>query len=152
MSKNKFKKFVKLKIRDAAYKYLQKEKESKSKVKNIQYKKYKLQNYLKSNLFSNFSTEILFRLRSQNIEVKANFKSKYKVNNVINLQCRMDNCYEIEDQQHLLKCKPILRKLTKKSALIDIKYNDLFSNTKKQKKVVDLFIELLDIRNTILEE
>ena len=64
----------------------------------------------------------------------------------------MDNCYEIEDQQHLLKCKPILRKLTKKSALIDIKYNDLFSNTKKQKKVVDLFIELLDIRNTILEE
>ena len=78
MSKNKFKKFVKLKIHN---------------IKNTNCKTIWNQIYSQISKLKSF-----FRLRSQNIEVKANFKSKYKVNNVINLQCRMDNCYEIEDQ------------------------------------------------------
>ena len=35
--------------------------------------------------------------------------------------------------------------------LQSIEYKDLFDNEKKQKKVVELFIALLDTRNSILE-
>ena len=49
MNKNMFKKYIKNKIRDAAFKYLKNEQEQKSKVKNIKYTKFKIQKYLKSN-------------------------------------------------------------------------------------------------------
>ena len=104
MSKNMFKKYIKNKIRDAAFKYLKNEQEQKSKVKNIKYTKFKIQKYLKSGLFSNYEVEILFKLRSRNIDVKSNFKTKYEKEINQNLQCRMKNCTEIEDQPHILKC------------------------------------------------
>ena len=151
MSKNKFKKFIKTKILDAAFQYLKREQDSKSKVKEIQYTKLKLQKYLKSSLFSNYEVEMLFRIRSCTIDVKTNFKSKYEKNNIENLQCRMENCTKIEDQQHLLNCKPILSQLPQSFDLKNIFYKDLFSKTKKQKKVVELFIALLDTRSSILE-
>ena len=95
---------------------------------------------------------MLFRLKSRNIDVKSNFKSKYEEDNSQNLECRMDNCFAIENQAHILNCRPLL---TKQSEAIDrqyISYNDLFSKTKKQKKVVEFFIALLDIRTSILEK
>ena len=134
ISKSKMKKFVKLKIKEAAFKYLIEEKNSKSKVKHIIYKKFKLQKYFSSNSFSNYEVEILSKLRSRNINVKANFKTKFTQNNILNLQCSVPNCVETEDQQHLLKCKPIVEKLNKKYDLNKISYNDIFSNFKKQKK------------------
>ena len=106
---------------------------------------------MKSNLFSNYQVEILFKLRSQNIDVKSNFKTKYEKELNQNLQCRMKNCTEIEDQPHILKCKPILDNLSKPFDLQNIAYKDLFGNVKKQKKVVELFIALLDIRSSILQ-
>ena len=39
MSKSKMKRFIKLKIKEAAFKYLTEEKNTKSKVKHIKYKK-----------------------------------------------------------------------------------------------------------------
>ena len=59
MSKSKMKKFIKLKIKEAAFKYLTDEKNKKSKVKHIIYKKFKLQKYFSSNSFSNHEVEIL---------------------------------------------------------------------------------------------
>ena len=102
-------------------------------------------------MFSNYEVEMLFRLRSRNIDVKSNFKTKYEKESNSNLQCRMNNCNDIEDQQHLINCTPILDKLSKKFDLENISYNDLFGNTKKQKKVVQLFIALLDARSSILD-
>ena len=77
------------------------EKEEKSKIKNIQYNKFKVQPYLTSNLFSNYEVEVLSKLRSRNIDVKSNFKTKYKINNVLDLKCPLFNCYDTDDQQIL---------------------------------------------------
>ena len=85
------------------------------------------------------------------IDVKSNFKTKYENKINQNLLCRMKNCTEIEDQPHLLKCKPILDNLPKPFDLQNIAYNDLFGSIKKQKKVVELFIALLDTRTSMLE-
>ena len=84
--------------------------------------------------------------------LKQILKKRYTVNNVSNLQCKIVNCFDIEDQKHLLKCQPIMDRLDKKWSSIDLSYEDIFSKTKKQKTIVQLYIEILDIRNTILEE
>ena len=68
------------------------------------------------------------------------------------LQCPVPNCYEIEDQPHILKCEPLLEKLDKKYSPNHISYNDIFLNTKKQKKVTEVMIALLDIKKSILNK
>ena len=126
------KKFVKTKIRNAAFKYLLTEKETKSKIKGILYKKFALQKYATSSLFSNYEVQILSKLRYRNIEVKSNFKTKYTINNITNLQCSIDNCFEIEDQKHILRCKPVLQRVSKKLIfnISKVQYYFIFSNTK----------------------
>ena len=121
----------------------------KSKIKGITYKKFKLQNYVTSNLFSNFEVQLLSKLRSRNIDVKSNFKNNFR-----NLQCSIKNCSEIEDQQHLLRCKPVLRKLDKKQIikLSKVKYSYIFSNTKQQKKLIETIVPILDMRRSLLKE
>ena len=89
MSKNQFKKWVKFRIEKAAFKYLIKEKEKQSKIQHITYSKLEIQNYLKSKLFSNDEIEILSKLRSQTINLKANFK-KMHFNKV---ECSIEGCF-----------------------------------------------------------
>ena len=108
LSKRNMKKLVKKKIRKAAFDYLISEKDKKSKIKGITYKKFKLQKFLTSNLFTNYEVQLLSKLRSRNVDVKSNFKNNFR-----NLQCSIKNCLEIEDQQHLLRCKPVLKKIDK---------------------------------------
>ena len=152
MSKNKFKKYVKTKIINTAFKFLLSRKEELKKIKTIQYKKFKLQKYLKSNFFFDYHVEILSKLRSRNIDVKSNYKTKFTKNNVENLECSIVGCFDIEDQQHLLKCKPILQRFHKMQNFKNVSYEDIFSNVQKQKKITDLYINLLDTRKKILEE
>ena len=62
----------------AAYEYLVKKQQTHSKVKNIKYEKLETQNYLKSPLFSNNESSLLYSLRSRSNETfKANFRNKY---------------------------------------------------------------------------
>ena len=109
-----------------------------------------------SSLFSNYEVEILCKIRSRNLDVKSNFKTKYSNDsdndNLLNLQCKMDNCEEVEDQKHILTCKPILEKLDKNISIDNISYDHLFQTPKKQKRVTQLFIALLDIRESLLKE
>ena len=146
MSKKKFKKFVKKKIKKAAFNYLLSEKEKKSKVKAIKYSKFKLQKYFTSNLFSDNEVQTLNKTRSRNLNVKSNFKTQYEND----LSCSLENCTEIEDQPHLLKCKPLISKLNKKFNIKEVKYDDIFSNTKKQKKVIEVLIALIKTRDKML--
>ena len=69
-----------------------------------------------------------------------------------NLECSIVGCFDIEDQQHLLKCKQILQKFDGLQNLKNISYDDIFSSVKKQKQITDLYINLLEIRKQILEE
>ena len=114
LSKAKMKKYIKQNIHEASFKYLLNEQSSKSKIKNIKYKKFKLQKYMTSNIFSNYEVEVLSKFRSRNINVKSNFKKQFTFNNIENLQCSLNNCFEEETQEHLMKCKPIIDQLHKK--------------------------------------
>ena len=105
-----------------------------------------------SNIFSNYEEEVLSKFRSRNINVKSNFKKQFTFNNIENLQCSLNNCFEEETQEHLMKCKPIIDQLDTKNSLKlkTIKYEDIFSTVKKQKKATEVLIILLDIRNSLL--
>ena len=78
MKFSSYKKFIKKKIREAAFKFLQSDKSSKSKVKDIEYKKLAPQKYIKSNQFTNDEVQLLARLRSRNTSVKDNFSRMHE--------------------------------------------------------------------------
>ena len=74
-------------------------------------------------------------------------------NGIQNLECSIDGCpVDIEDQKHLLQCKPLLEKLILMTNLKNASYSDIFACVKKQKTITDVFIKLIDIRNKILDE
>ena len=107
-----------------------------------------------STLFSDHEVQILSKLRSRNIDVKSNFKTKHTVNNITNLQCSVKNCFKVEDQNHILQCKPVLQKLNKKLIfdIAKVKYDYIFSNVKNQKKIMEVMIPVLDMRTNLLNK
>ena len=141
MTKAQFKKWIKNKIKKAALIFLTQENSEKSKTKNIIYKELKLQNYLKSKLFSNYEVEYLFKLRSQTTDLKSNFKFQYK-NNV---ECSMNECKSDETQHHIFLCKNLRKFLTKDEKRI--KYQDIYEGVARQYKATALFIKLMNRRS-----
>lgn len=152
MSKKQFKIFVKKKIREAAFKYLMFAKKDKSKIKDLKYRKLESQKYLSSKLFSNYEVELLSKLRSRNLDLKSNFKTKFTFNNVTDLKCSLNGCDEVEDQPHIMKCKQILDNLDETYEVSDICYEDIFSKSKKQNRVTKLYVALLDVRSKLLQK
>ena len=68
------------------------------------------------------------------------------------MSCSLENCTEIENQPHLFKCKPLIEKLNKKYNIHEVKYEDIFSNTRKQKKVIEIMAALIKIRNKMFSK
>ena len=153
MSKSKFKKLIKSRVRSAAFANLLEDKDTKSKVKNIKYKNFNLQKYITSKLFSNYEVELLNKLRSRNLNIKSNFKKGNEQDNILNLQCSIKNCFEIEDQEHILYCKPVINSINKqqREQIEKIDYEYIFSSTKKQLEAIKVFILLLDKRDEMLK-
>ena len=101
-----------------------------------------MQNYFKSARFTNSDIEVLLKLRSRTLEVKANFPKLY--NN--RTMCEMPNCYFDDSQEHLLISCEQFKNLAKRG-----KYVDIFSNsTKKQSQVTKMYAEILEARSEIL--
>ena len=146
MQFNAYKKFIKKKIQEAAFNYLEAEKSSRSKVMNIKYKKLATQKYIKSNQFTNQEVYLLSRLRSRNIAVKDNFSGMYP-----DTLCSL-GCLETESQQHLLECKPLVEKSNLKSVIGSMQYSDIFGPEKRQKIAVLVYSELLKVREEILNK
>ena len=161
MNKRKSKIFVKKKIKDAALKYLMNEKSDKNKVKDIKYSKLEIQRYIYSNLFRNYEVELLHKIRSRNLDLKCNFKTKFTkgVFGTLpnNTKCSIDGCdNELEDQPHLMECAPILNIFNQKYNLpseINLKYEHIFSSSvKKQSAITKFFSILIDIREKLLSK
>ena len=128
--------------------------QSHSKVKHIKYKKLESQHYLSSSLFTNYEVELLNKIRSRNLDLKANFKTKFTFNNISHLKCSLNGCSQIEEQSHILECIPIWQKFNEKYKLMQAaNYSDIFSkNIKKQKRITKLYTILLDIRENLLKK
>ena len=109
---------------------------------------WKTQSYLTSSIFYDEEVELLHALRSRYTNVKANFSSKFK-NDMRCPLCLTDR----EDQQYILSCSLIKRKL-ESQATVQYKnlYEDIFADQRKQKEISYLFSRLLKIRNSLLDE
>ena len=98
---------MKDKVKKAAFKYLQDLKATHSKVKDIEYIRLETQDYLKSELFTNSETKMLFALRSRTCEkFKDNFRHLYGGQVDCPLLCwEQGESPRKDSQQHLLEYK-----------------------------------------------
>ena len=78
MSIFKFRNLVAKAVREMTFKKLVELKNSHTKVKHINYVKFEMQNYLKSDLFSNYEAKFTFQARCRMLQVKLNFSQSHK--------------------------------------------------------------------------
>ena len=142
MTENEVKRKVKIAMKITAFKFLNIEKNRKSKILNLKYSELKIQNYFTTNKFKSKRKIIIFKARTRMLNVFHNFGQKIK--------CPLCKIGE-DDQKHLLEC--IILKFTCPQILnnTDIKFTDIFSdNLDKQCEVGNLLEIALRKRTEIL--
>ena len=105
-----------------------------------------MNNTLKSKLFNNKETSLLFALRSKLTDFKVNFKSRYST-----LRCQCEN--HLDSQKEILECEKIREKLNDiiKQKLEEVKYDDIYcKDVSQQQKIVFVFDKLVEARKEIL--
>ena len=117
-----FRSFVYKKIEVRVLNYLNEIKLTHSKVRNIQYKSLKLQNYfLPRNQINIQLSKFIFHAKTRMLKFRYNFKKKYENKDK---KCPLD-CGSEDTQEHLLFCSEIVDCLV--PAVDTPKYEDLFS-------------------------
>ena len=101
-----------------------------------------MQEYLKSEEFSLSQKKLLFQLRCKMLKIKANFSAFYK-NKISCSFC--ENPDSEENEEHLLKCPFLVNDESIKNYIFQVKYNDVFSNSSKQVKVVNVFRKIMEL-------
>ena len=147
MKRISFKKLVTDKINLLSAKYLCSLKERHSKSVYLQYSK-EMQPYLRNESLSIELKKLMFRIKNRLIDVKTNFKGKYKDN----LKCRLCDNPE-ESQPHLVECSEIVSNDEVKNALEGFSYNDIFTtNLQVQTHLLSAWIRIMKIRNIKLKQ
>ena len=143
----KFKLKLKSKIRDESFRYLKEKQAGHSKVKQIQYDKFTKQKYMSNHNYTQSDIDLLFKLRTNMVDVKMNFKGMYE-----DYSC--DLCHEDipQTQVHLTQCEVIINKCTILFENIDVEYEDIYGKPEKQLKITRLFRSILQTRDKISEE
>ena len=149
LSKNAFKRIVKTKVNQEALKYLKQIQQSHTKVNKIKYSKLQAQSYFKSPLFSNTEAKLLFKIRTEFIDCKSNFKY---MNREGDMKCPMCKVHE-DDQKHILECTHIRNNITSKEILdTNVVYEDIYSdNNHKRKAVTVVFENCIKVREKLIE-
>ena len=146
MSAGSYKRYIKSKVRNAAFKELMSMLDNHKKVKHVKYvNNGRPQAYLTSKDFSNLECQVLTMLRSQTLRgVRMNFSSMYGGENLCPL------CHEEPDtQEHILTCHKILER---EPELRNKKYqpNDIFGKEYDQKEIVLAYIKALKVRDSMV--
>ena len=117
ISKNSFKRLVKVKAKEFALDYLLKLKDKHTKMDNLQYLELKLQNYLKDDGISVMEAKNLYRYRTRVANFKENFKNGHQSCAIPCPLCMV----QPDSQPHCMQC-PIIK------SKIDVKgnYSDIF--------------------------
>ena len=148
MSEYSFKKMVKQKTIDAAFKYLieQKNKPGKqTKIANLQYNSLCIQEYLLDGNRSTEISKIIFKARGRNIDIKEHKRWKYNDN--ICVGCN-DN---IESENELLSCPGLCEPNEKMDE--EIAYSLVFGDSVSDMiRVAKVIRKRLKIRQKLLEE
>ena len=143
LKKEAFKGLVDSKIKEVAFSNLNKEKEKRSKVRNLKYKKLKLQNYLASKEINVRRKKLIFKIRTRMIETPENIGKQ--------VPCKLCNI-ELDTQSHITEC--IILKL-KCPELLQFEQNisEIFNNGKVNdvKYYIGIYEKALRIRQNILK-
>ena len=145
MKKNEFKKLVKTHSKDATLKFLLDGNDEKTKLKKLCYYRLETQPYLLSEKLSTKSKQCLFKFRTHMVNDSSNFGGTKT--------CKFCNMNELDNQEHMFNC--VIMKLRCKELynMIDIKYNDIFTNeTSKLIKIAKVCHSLLRTREILLQE
>jgi hypothetical protein len=145
-SKSTVNKEIKLAIKDAAFKELMKLKSEKKKLKEIEYKKLELQDYLNndSGLTRNESNAI-FAIRSKCVKgIRSNFGKLFR-SNKCPLNCEDDQT-PVDTQDHILKCKQLEHENG------DFSLENLNVNSLERKASIKEFLRLKLMREKRLEQ
>ena len=148
ISKEKFRKIVKIKVQNASFKYLKELKNNHSKMRNLNYDEFKLAEYLSSPLFNDESRKLLLALRTRTVPgIRTDYGTLY-----VDKMCPL-GCGDEDNIPNILSCR-ILREKHKSDEMLvnsELKYSDIFSNNiRKQKEATELFRQLLETRNQII--
>ena len=147
MKKDKFKEYVKTRVRISALTSLKEMQQGHSKVKNIKYQKVETSLYLRSPLFDVESCQILFSLKTRTIRgIKKNFSEMFS-----DVKCPL-RCNHLDSLENLLTCTVLTSNLQCETVTSNtIVFEDIFSNdVVKQRQITELFSQLLQIRDRLL--
>ena len=141
MSQFKFKRIVKeaIQLKVMAYLFALQNKNFKSEKLILESE---MQSYLKSSEISTMNKQILFKLRTKMLNIKANFSSVNKNN----LQCSL--CKDMsttENEEHLLVCSVLANHPKLKDDIGQVKFEDVFSDEQKQFRAVKVFKQIMEI-------
>ena len=133
---------VKTKLNEKFCDYLFSLKSSHTKTQNLS--SYNLQAYLKSENLTYKQKQLLFSLRTRSINVKTNYKNKYKHSNLF---CTLCEDKVVESESHLLECKSTKAQL---GNIDDVEYEDIFSSEiSRQEKVTKIFEKVIKLRQNL---
>ena len=138
------KKLVKVKARQASFKYLMDIKETKTKMDNISYMNSFLpQSYLLS--MTREQSSLMVALRTRTLRgIRSDFGNMY-----VDKQCPLPGCSEPDSLPHILACQVLVGEDTEPSL---VQYGDLFSHSVAVQREAALRFEmLLQTRERILE-
>ena len=146
LTKKQLKQIVKTKVNEAAFIHLMELKSSKSKLENIQYTKYELSPYMRSPQFTQEQASVLLALRTRTVRgVRSDFGDMF-----VNKHCPL-GCDHIDTLPNILSCSVLQDWLPDQRS--SITFLDCYSkDVQRQKDATNLFMEMLEMRDILLEE
>ena len=140
--KETFKKIIKTKIRNLAFSDLMKEKEGKSKMKDLTYSELKMQDYLVSNELTRSEKQLLFKIRTRMINTPDNMGQ--------NTLCKI--CHISRDEMsHVLNCVVLqLAWQACQDGSVTVEISDAYGDIGKQKKLAEVYQRKWRMREQIL--
>ena len=144
-SKDAYKKIIKQKVKEAAFRqYLSEKEVNKKKLGDITYHAFNVQPYLTNKNFTRKEINLLHRLRSKCHPAKMNFRKMHKNN----LKCSL-NCDSLETQKHIFEeCRPIINKI---KLTTHCKIDQVFGSVTDQKEAIQVFIQIEEARKKLVK-
>ena len=144
MSEWSFKKLVKNRTEKAAFKYLINEKVKQSKIANVQYDRLEIQDYLNSGQCSIKMARLIFKARSQTLDIKT--QRKWKYSDLVCIGCKSKE----ESGQEIMTCEILNNE--NRTAIHPINYSAFYGrNMSERMKAAILIKNGLKQRQLILE-
>ena len=140
MSKASFKKVLKEKTRQAAYRYLIGQKSKQSKISDIKYSKLEMQSYLAEGDRDARLSKLIFKARGRTLDIKMDKKWKYD-------DTKCSGCHKYEETgEEIMRCTDLGENEE------NITYNWFFEDVSSQVKAAKILMTKLKMREKLIEE